>query len=751
MSFDSITWLGVLAVAVPLLVLFYVITERGAWKRLSQFAGSEILQQLTDSYSPFLRNMKAFLIILVVVLGCLALARPQLGHTYREEKRRGIDFIIALDVSRSMLAEDIKPNRLQRAKFAILDLLDKTEGDRVALLAFAGSAFLQCPLTLDYDAFRQTLDSVDTGLLATQGTDIAGAILEAQGSFAEDENQKILVMISDGEDLEAEGVLQARKAGEAGITIYTVGVGSSDGELIPFTPKGGVRDWLRDPQGELVRTKLDETALRQIAVATNGAYVPLGASGQGLNYVYEHGLSLVPEEDREAHLRKLPTERYQWPLAFAVCCLLVEMLLGTRRMARSGVAVAGAGTRLAVLAMLALLGLTPGTVDAYTFGGGKSLYKKGKYKEAREHFQKEVGKVPDSAVNHYNLGAAHLRTGEYDSAVESLSKALELEREDPEFQSDVYESRGFVRFHHGEAALREDDPARAVELWTQGVLDYGSALSLHEKQDERYGELQRNLRLFQGKIQDLSYRNGVQHYRDGEFTASIEAFNEVLKEADKANRDEVLYNLANSRFRLGEQQLKENPKKTVENWEQALKDYASAIEARDDSSFVKAEKNQEIVRKRLEALKEQMQQNPEQNQDNKDDQDSQNKEDKNKAKSQQNQDSKEKNKDNPSKSKEDQNKEQASSKGEDSKEKGEPEKAKPRDGQEEKAGKAGEQKEGEKPESGQQTQAIPGRMTQEQAMQLLEQLRGFERKLPLGNLENIRRKDRNDGREGRNW
>jgi TolA-binding protein len=405
---------------------------------------------------------------------------------------------------------------------------------------------------------------------------------------------------------------------------------------------------------------------------------------------------------------------------------------------------------LATLATLGLLSLTPGTADAYTFGGGKSLYKQGKFEEARELFQKKARKVPESAVNHYNLGATQFRIGEFDPAVESLSKALELEKENPEFQSDVYESRGFVRFQHGEA-LREDEPARAVELWTQGLLDYGSALSLHDKEDERHDKLLQDLHLFKEKIQDLSYRNGIRHYNAGEFALSIDAFNEVLKEADKARRDEVLYNLANSRFRLGEQQLKENPQETVKSWEQALKDYEGAIEARGDDTFTQAQKNHEIVRKRLEALKKQMEQNPEQNQDNKDDQDSQNKEDENKDKSQQNQDSKDKNKDNPSKSEEDQNQEQASSKGEDSKEKGEKEKAKPKDEQEEKAGKAGEQKEGEKPESSQQAQAIPGRMTQEQAMQLLEQLRGFERKLPLGNLENIRRKDRNDGREGRNW
>ena len=184
MTFHSAIWLLVLVLTIPMLVIFFVLTEQRAWKQLSRFADSGILRQLTDSYSPVLRNTKALLVILIVSLCCFSLSRPQVGHAYQEEKRKGIDFIIALDVSRSMLAEDIKPNRLERAKLAILDLLERTEGDRVGLLAFSGSAFLQCPLTLDYHAFRQTLDSVNTQLLATQGTDIAGAILEAQASFA---------------------------------------------------------------------------------------------------------------------------------------------------------------------------------------------------------------------------------------------------------------------------------------------------------------------------------------------------------------------------------------------------------------------------------------------------------------------------------------------------------------------------------------------------------------------------------------
>ena len=749
MTFASQMWLALLALVVPALVLFFVLTEQRTWKKLSRFAGAGVLRQLTGSYSPALRNVKAALVVLVVVLGCIALARPQAGHAYQEEKRRGIDFIIALDVSRSMLAEDIKPNRLERAKLAIHDLLQQTEGDRVGLLAFAGSAFLQCPLTLDYDAFRQTLDSVDTGLLATQGTDVAGAIIEAQDSFAEGENQKILVMITDGEDLEAEGVLEARKAAEAGIVIYTVGVGSTEGELIPVRNPDGTRDWLRDLQGELVQTRLDETVLRQIAVATDGAYVPLGPSGQGLNYVYEHGLSQVPDEEREAHLSKVPVERYQWPLAIAVGCLLLEMLLGTRRLSRKARAPVGAAAKL-LLGLLGV-GLFSNDLHAFSFGGGKSHYEKGDYEKAKSLFEKQVHKAPDSAVHQYNLGASQLRLGEFEAAAGTLGEALNLEKERPGFQRDVYASRGFVRFQQGDA-IQQDDPGKTIELWTQGLLDYASALNLHEEEDELRTQLQASHDRLEQRLRDFTYAQGVQAYRDGEFAAAAESFDEALKVAAKDRRDEIFYNQANARYRLGEQQLQANPQEVIKSWEQAIKDYDQAIEAREGQPFEKAVKNRDLVKRRLEELKQQQPQDsqnqdgdPDKNEDGQQDQDS---------KSQQ---SDSQGKDGEQKQPQDSQQQQDGQSSQDSQEPGEPESTENQqdakrgdDDGEDAASQAAKAQEGQR-EDGEEAQPVPGRMTQEQAMQLLEVLRSYERKLPLGNLERIRRKDDKDGREGRNW
>jgi Ca-activated chloride channel family protein len=331
MTFEAPIWLVIAPILVAGLTLFFVITEISRQKNISRFTGSKMVTSLANSYSRTKRNTKAILFTLSAGFCCLALARPQLGSTYIEEQRKGVDFIIALDVSKSMLAEDIKPNRLERAKLSILDLLEKIKGDRVGLVAFAGSAFLQCPLTLDYDAFRQTLDSVNTEILSTQGTDIAGALLEAEASFAKDNNHKVLVMMTDGEDLEAEGILQAKKMKEAGMTIYTIGVGMTEGELIPVKDDTGKYDWLKDPGGNLVRTKLDEQTLKEIAVASDGIYVPLGPTGEGLMLIYEHCLAAIPDQERETRLQQVPIERYQWPLALAIGCWIIQSLIGSRR------------------------------------------------------------------------------------------------------------------------------------------------------------------------------------------------------------------------------------------------------------------------------------------------------------------------------------------------------------------------------------------------------------------------------------
>ena len=210
-------------------------------------------------------------------------------------------------------------------------LLEKLEGDRVGLIAFAGQAFLECPLTLDYDAFRQSLEAVDPDIIALGGTDIASAISEAEVTFDQNDNHKILVLITDGEDLGNEGIRRARAAAESGVTIYTVGVGSSSGELIPIRQPDDSIDYLRDDRGNVVKTRLDEQTLLALAKVTDGFYVPLGATGDGLEQVYKNGLSRISKEETRSQMKKVAISRFQWPLVIALVLLFIEPLIGNRR------------------------------------------------------------------------------------------------------------------------------------------------------------------------------------------------------------------------------------------------------------------------------------------------------------------------------------------------------------------------------------------------------------------------------------
>ena len=202
--------------ALVLAGLFFFATERRAWARLGDFAASGLLQRLVQSHSRRRLWIKNTLLLAVLLMVFISLARPQWGANWEKAETRGIDIMIALDTSRSMLAEDISPNRLERSKLAILDLLDEVKGDRIGLIAFAGNAFLQCPLTLDYQAFRQTLAAVDTETIPVGGTDVAAAIDEAEAYFEKSGNDRLLILITDGEDLEASGVQRAREAAAKG-------------------------------------------------------------------------------------------------------------------------------------------------------------------------------------------------------------------------------------------------------------------------------------------------------------------------------------------------------------------------------------------------------------------------------------------------------------------------------------------------------------------------------------------------------
>ena len=319
--------------AVPVLVLFLVWAFRARRRALEKFAAQPLAGRLAAAVRPVARRWKAVLIVAVVLMGVLALAAPRWGFEWREVKRKGVDVFVLLDVSKSMLTEDVRPNRLAQAKFAVQDLTEKLKGDRVGLVAFAGVAFVQCPLTADYEAFRLTLKDADPRIIPRGGTAIGAAIRTALKGFGEKEGRdRAIVLITDGEATEGDAAEAADEAAQAGVKIYAIGVGTAEGELIPVREDNSKPiEFVKDEEGKTVKSRLDEETLKQLALKTQGMYVRSAGGDFGMETVYDKGISQLHGKEYGAKLQRRMFERFQWPLGFAVALLLVEMFVTDRR------------------------------------------------------------------------------------------------------------------------------------------------------------------------------------------------------------------------------------------------------------------------------------------------------------------------------------------------------------------------------------------------------------------------------------
>jgi Ca-activated chloride channel family protein len=322
-------WLLALA---PFLAAFLIWSFRARRRALLRFAAQALVAKLTASVRPTARRWKAVLIVIVVTLAGLALTQPRWGFEWREVKHKGVDVFVLLDVSKSMLAEDVRPNRLAQAKYAVQDLLEKLRGDRIGLVAFAGTAFVQCPLTIDYEAFRLTLKDADPHIIPRGGTAIGAAIRTALKGFEAGEGRdRAIVLITDGEETESDALAAADDAAKAGVKIYAIGVGTAEGELIPVREEGKPMDFLKDREGQVVKSRLDEETLKQLALKTGGIYVRSAAGDFGLDAIYDKGIAQLQRKEYEARLQKRYFERFQWPLGLATALLVVEMLVLDRK------------------------------------------------------------------------------------------------------------------------------------------------------------------------------------------------------------------------------------------------------------------------------------------------------------------------------------------------------------------------------------------------------------------------------------
>ncbi|HPB00245.1 MAG TPA: VWA domain-containing protein [Candidatus Marinimicrobia bacterium] len=322
-------WFWSLIILAILALIYNRIQHR---KSLQQYAGIELSQKLLEGYRPGLRRLKNNLWLVGLVFLGIALLGPAVGQKLTEVKRRGQDIIIALDTSISMKAEDVKPNRLERAKFELNRFIDGLMGDRIGIVAFAGTSYLQCPLTLDYSAAKLFLDACDTGIIGTQGTAIADAISTSLKAFKSGEKKhKVIILISDGEDHEGDINQIAKQAAEEGVVIYAVGIGSLTGAPIPLRNiTTGEVEFKKDRAGHIVMTALEEETMQKIAALTGGKYYNLSANKDAFQKI-AHEISGMDKKNLQSHEYSDYQQRYQIFLLIGLVLLTTEILIPEKR------------------------------------------------------------------------------------------------------------------------------------------------------------------------------------------------------------------------------------------------------------------------------------------------------------------------------------------------------------------------------------------------------------------------------------
>ncbi|HEX3797472.1 MAG TPA: VWA domain-containing protein [Verrucomicrobiae bacterium] len=461
-------WLIVLLVG-PLIAFLW-----WAWRKreqlITQFISTRLLGHLKVGFSPSRQKARLAMIVTAVVLIIFALARPQWGVTREEARLRGLDIILAVDTSNSMLAEDVSPNRLARAKLAALDLMKRAKTDRLGLVAFAGDAFLECPLTLDDAAFSQSVNALDTTTISQGGTAVAEAINEARKAFKkESDAHKVLVLLTDGEDHDSDAVGAAENAAKEGVVIFTVGIGTPEGEVLRIRNEQGQLDYIRDEAGNPVKSKLDEDLLRKLASVTKGFYLPLRGT-KTMDSIYDQGIAPLPKSESSVKTFQNYHERYQWPLALAAALLILEMFLPDRSRRRSK----KPPVATAAVVPLAILLMLPMGASASP-GSALREYNDGKYDEALKDYNQALEKHKDDPRLHFNAGAAAYQSRHLDEAAKEFNEALAA-TQDLQLQQRAYYNLANTMYRAGQQA---SDPQKKQEAWENAIKGYESALKLN--------------------------------------------------------------------------------------------------------------------------------------------------------------------------------------------------------------------------------------------------------------------------------
>ena len=413
-----------LLVLIPILALVRFILYRNQKKRLRKFGDPKLLKHLMPDVSRFRPVVKFWLLQAALFLLIVMLARPQLGTKISQEKRTGIETIIALDISNSMLAEDIVPSRLDRSKMMVENLVDHFTNDKIGLIVFAGDAFVQLPITSDYVSAKMFLSSIDPSMMATQGTDIAAAIDMATNSFTQEEEiGKAIIVITDGEDHEGGALQAAEAAKKKGMRVYVLGVGSPQGAPIPIP---GTGDYMKDNTGNTVMSALNEEMCKEVAAAGGGAYIHVENNSSAQKQL-DNELDKLSKKETSTTVYSDYDEQFQAFGILALLLLILEICIFDRRNPLlKNLSLFGKRKVTAVFLLMVVVGVSAQTDRQYIRQGNKQ-FNAGDYPNAEVSYRKAVEKNPKNPQAVYNLGNALLAQKKDSAAIEQFQSAANLE------------------------------------------------------------------------------------------------------------------------------------------------------------------------------------------------------------------------------------------------------------------------------------------------------------------------------------
>lgn len=456
-----------LLILIPVLAVIRFITYRNQKKRLRKFGEPKLLKELMPDVSHWRPGIKFWLLQGSLALLIIMLARPQMGTKISQEKRTGIETVIAVDISNSMRAEDVEPSRLDRAKMMVENLVDHFTDDKIGLIVFAGDAFVQLPITSDYVSAKMFLNNIDPSMILTQGTDIARAIEMGTHSFTQDEGVgKAIIVITDGEDHEGGALEAAQAAKKEGMRVYVLGVGSTNGAPIPDPQTG---DYMKDNSGNTVMSALNEDMCRQVASAGGGAYIHVSNNSNAQRQL-DIELDKLSKKEIATTIYSDFDEQFQAFGILALLLLIIEIcLLESKNPMLKNISVFGRKKQVATVILLLMTLTVSAQTDRQLIRQGNKQYRLGDFSNAEVSYRKALEKNKRNSQAMYNLGNALMAQNQDSAAIMQFNEAAKVEQNTLR-KSKAFHNVGFICQRH--------------QMYGEAIEAYKQSLRLNPSDDE---------------------------------------------------------------------------------------------------------------------------------------------------------------------------------------------------------------------------------------------------------------------------